>query len=234
MRARAYDPVPRRLVSDAVHDRLRADILDERLHPGDALPSERALSEQFAVNRHAVREALKRLQQAGLVHVAQGGATRVADWRRVGGLELLADLAREGRRRADLLLAAAEMRATVGADAARLCCLRADAAVRDEIARLGRIDENASYAERLEAYERLWECIVDGSGNLAYRLALNSLIGARHGQGVDPAIYAAEVDDPAAIGRLAKAVAGADPARAASVAETLLGRTVMTAQEAAA
>ncbi len=233
MRSAAYDPVPRRLVSDAVHDQLRADILDERLQPGDALPSERALSDQFGVNRHAVREALKRLQQAGLVHVAQGGATRVADWRRLGGLELLADLAREGRR-AGLLLAAAEMRATIGADAARLCCLRADAPTRDEIARLGRIDGGASYEERLEAYERLWECIVDGSGNLAYRLALNSLIGARHGHGVDPQVYAAEVDDPAAIGRLAKAVVGTDPARAAAVAETLLGRTVMSAQEAAA
>ncbi|UUY06381.1 winged helix-turn-helix domain-containing protein [Svornostia abyssi] len=40
--------------------------------PGDPLPSERVLAEQFGINRHAVREAIKRLQQAGLVVVSQG------------------------------------------------------------------------------------------------------------------------------------------------------------------
>src|SRR5690606_30796667 len=48
-------PVERRLVSDAVHERLLDTVLGAA--PGDALPSERALSQAFGVNRHAVREA---------------------------------------------------------------------------------------------------------------------------------------------------------------------------------
>ena len=56
------------------------------------MPSERTLAEELGVNRHAVREALKRLQQAGLIRIAQGGATRVLDWRQSGGLEVLLDL----------------------------------------------------------------------------------------------------------------------------------------------
>src|SRR5882724_11764865 len=82
----------RTTVSAAVHDSVRTDILAGELKPGDAVESERALSERFSVNRQAVREAVKRLEQAGLVQVSHGGATRVLDWRSTGGLELLTDL----------------------------------------------------------------------------------------------------------------------------------------------
>ncbi len=44
--------------SDLVHARLRADVLEGRLAPGEAVASERALAEELGVNRHAVREAL--------------------------------------------------------------------------------------------------------------------------------------------------------------------------------
>src|ERR671923_1825544 len=82
--------------SSQIHARLRGAILGGRYAAGDALPSERRLSEELDTSRHAVREALKRLQQAGLVSISQGGATRVRDWRRHGGLELLLALAAEG------------------------------------------------------------------------------------------------------------------------------------------
>ncbi|MCW3041651.1 MAG: regulatory protein GntR, partial [Solirubrobacterales bacterium] len=68
---------PRVPVSATVYDALRADILGGRLPVDARLPSERTLSDAHAVNRHAVREAVKRLQQSGLVQVTQGGATRV-------------------------------------------------------------------------------------------------------------------------------------------------------------
>ena len=75
-----------------------------------------------------MREALKRLQQAGLVSISQGGATRVRDWRRHGGLELLLDVAAEGDAPEALHAprAAMEMRACIGADAARRCAQRAE------------------------------------------------------------------------------------------------------------
>src|SRR5689334_18239591 len=120
--------------SESIFDRLRADILGGALRPGDALPAERQLAEQLQVNRHAVREAVKRLQQAGLVRVAQGGATRVLDWRESGGLDLLADLplgpGEEGMR---LVRSVLEMRLSVGVDAARRA---AERATPEQIARL--------------------------------------------------------------------------------------------------
>jgi DNA-binding FadR family transcriptional regulator len=42
-------------------------ILDRRLRPGDALPTEADLARQFGVNRSTVREALRRLESGGLV-----------------------------------------------------------------------------------------------------------------------------------------------------------------------
>src|SRR6185312_6682457 len=99
--------------SSRIHAQLRADILAGRYAPGDALPSERRLTDEFDAGRHAVREALKRLQQAGLVSISQGGATRVRDWRRHGGLELLLDVAADGDAPEALRIprAAMEMRA---------------------------------------------------------------------------------------------------------------------------
>ena len=46
---------------------LEARILDRTLTPGDPLPSETALAEQYRVHRSTVREAVRRLESAGLV-----------------------------------------------------------------------------------------------------------------------------------------------------------------------
>src|SRR3954462_5974607 len=50
------------------------------MQPGESLPSERRLAEVLGVSRPAVREAIKRLTQAGLVEVRQGDATTVRDF----------------------------------------------------------------------------------------------------------------------------------------------------------
>jgi DNA-binding FadR family transcriptional regulator len=51
-------------------------ILGRSLRPGDALPTETDLAEQFGVNRSTVREALRRLESAGLVG-REGGSKRL-------------------------------------------------------------------------------------------------------------------------------------------------------------
>jgi GntR family transcriptional regulator, transcriptional repressor for pyruvate dehydrogenase complex len=172
--------------SDLVHDRLRREVLEGRLAPGDAVPSERVLAEELGVNRHAVREALKRLEQAGLVRITQGGATRVQDWRHSAGLEVLLDLAAgDGGTPPDPRLARAvlEMRESVGVDAARRCAVRASPAERRAVAGLAAsaaaaIRGAAPAAVIDEAYATLWRELVVAAENIAYRLALNSLVAA--------------------------------------------------------
>ncbi len=171
-------------LADQVFEQLTAEIVNGRYAPGAGLPSERALSELFAVNRHVVREAVKRLEQVGLVRVAQGGATRVLDFRHSAGLDLLAVVAEHAdavEPLVGLLAAALEMRSGIGVDLVRLCAQRADADVRAELPELADALAEAGRGPEIFALDqRFWQRILDGSGNLAYQLAFNSLIRAVH------------------------------------------------------
>lgn len=48
--------------------------------PGQRLPTEHALAEQFGVNRHTVRRSLAKLCSDGLVRITQGSGTYVEDF----------------------------------------------------------------------------------------------------------------------------------------------------------
>lgn len=62
----------RRTVVMRVRDRIAALIRDEGLRPGDRLPTEAQLTARFGVSRPAMREALKLLEQDGLIHAERG------------------------------------------------------------------------------------------------------------------------------------------------------------------
>ncbi len=77
-----FDPVtaPRRArLSDAICTQVEALIVDGKLRPGEALPSERDLAQQLKVSRPSLREALLRLEAHGLVRVRRGGGYETAD-----------------------------------------------------------------------------------------------------------------------------------------------------------
>src|SRR5690349_22594280 len=184
-----FDPAPRQSVSDHVFGRLRDAVVRGRYTPGDALPSERELAQTFEVNRHAIREALRRLQQLGLVKVSQGGATRVLDWRRNAGLDLALGAGTDVLPVATIERDVMEMRACIGADAARLCAMRADEKGREAIRNA--VDDYAAAAPDLVAMAQadlaFWRRIVEASGNVAYLLAYNSLTGGELAIGRMPA-----------------------------------------------
>jgi len=56
---------------------LRQQITSARFAQHDRLPPERTLAEQFGVARGTVREALKRLEEAGFVERRPGSGTYV-------------------------------------------------------------------------------------------------------------------------------------------------------------
>jgi GntR family transcriptional regulator, transcriptional repressor for pyruvate dehydrogenase complex len=208
-------------VTNRVYEHLRDSILAGE---HESLPSERRLSEELGASRHAVREALKRLEQSGLIRISQGGATRVRDWRRHGGLELLLEL--------DAVPAGLEierpimeMRASIGADAARRCAARANPVVRAELeARAEMLAAEVDPDARNTIYEAFWDLIVEGSDNLAYRLALNTLVTQR-AVPLDACCVADELRDSGAVRALAAAIAAGDEERAHAVARELLERS---------
>ncbi|MGO4783165.1 FadR/GntR family transcriptional regulator [Cryobacterium sp. W22_MBD10_FK3] len=64
-------------LAEKVERLLRAQIVGGGVGPGDKLPSESGLMEQFGVSRTVVREAVSRLQAAGLVETYRGKGTFV-------------------------------------------------------------------------------------------------------------------------------------------------------------
>jgi DNA-binding FadR family transcriptional regulator len=64
-------------ISVGIADQIRTAILEGKLQPGNRLPNERQLAEQFGVSRVTMRDALRALETSGLVEIrvgASGGA----------------------------------------------------------------------------------------------------------------------------------------------------------------
>jgi GntR family transcriptional regulator, transcriptional repressor for pyruvate dehydrogenase complex len=208
-------------VSGRVYENLRARILTAEIAE---LPSERQLAYELNASRHAVREALKRLQQSGLIRISQGGATRVRDWRRHGGLELLLGLDHVPPG-LEIERAVMEMRASIGADAARRAATRASAVQRAELeARAEMLAAETDLDLRNTIYEAFWDLIIEAADNLAYRLSLNTLV-SQAAVSLGAANVAAEIRDEGAIRALAGEIAAGDDERAFASARELLERS---------
>jgi len=68
----AFAVVRTRRAFEEICDQIGVEVAAGRLRPGDRLPAERDLAEQFGVSRTAVREALRSLEMAGIVECQKG------------------------------------------------------------------------------------------------------------------------------------------------------------------
>ncbi len=67
-----FKPLPAKRAFEEIADQIRDLIYSKTLKPGDRLPAERELAVQFKTGRMAVREALRMLEQSGLIQIRQG------------------------------------------------------------------------------------------------------------------------------------------------------------------
>jgi len=74
-----YTPIHSGRLYEQIVAQIVERILNGELRPGDKLPAERKLAEQFGVSRTAIREAMKALMQSGLVVIQPGRGTFVTD-----------------------------------------------------------------------------------------------------------------------------------------------------------
>ena len=74
----------RERVSESVANQIRQAIFSGQLEPGHKLPPEREMAEQFETSRVALREALRALEQEGMIEIKRGsgGGAFVADFDR--------------------------------------------------------------------------------------------------------------------------------------------------------
>ena len=169
--------------SHRIFEALRAEILDGRLAPGDRLPPERALAERHGANRNTLREALRKLEQLGLVRARQGQGITVQDFRRDGTLELLTPFLLEGGavgERISVLVDLLQARRHVLQTTLKLVAERHDA---DDLARLQALAQaQVAAAERgdAEAVVRgdiaLVDAFFDAAHSLTFRWIANSLL----------------------------------------------------------
>jgi DNA-binding FadR family transcriptional regulator len=225
MTSPGFAPIARTSVTDTVFAELRDAILTGRFGPGDSLPPERELAASFAVNRHAVREALGRLATAGFVTVVHGGGTRVLDVRNTAGLDLLAHVAASADEPDPRLLRdGLEMRRCIGIEAVRLAATRGtpEAHARIEAGSTAYGDPDHPDADRA-----FWREVVDASGNVAFRLALNSLLHAidARPEAMD-ALLADDRADAIPHAPLAAAITARDADRAAELADAILTQAI--------
>ena len=146
--------------------------------PGTALPPEPALCESFSVSRTVVREAVKMLQEKGLVHVRQGSGTTVTPpsmWSMIDELVLGATIAEaDGLEVLDDLVVT---RRLLESDMANFATRLADDEVLQRLRQIvDRMDElvgePVAYAEQDRAFH---DTIMQASGNRIARAVVRAL-----------------------------------------------------------
>jgi GntR family transcriptional repressor for pyruvate dehydrogenase complex len=218
-------PVVRRSVPDEVFDQVLAEVVDGEIPVGDPLPSERRLAEVLGVSRPAVREALQRMTQTGLLQVRHGGATTVRDYKRHAGLDLLARLlVRHGELDPAVARSILEARLAVGPSVAALAATRGGPALAalltETTDRLAATDDDVE--RQVHALE-YWDQVVDAADSIVFRLMFNSLRAA-----YEPAlealapVMAEEVGQTEAYRLLTAAIGSGDPEVARAAADRVL------------
>ncbi|WP_221566377.1 FadR/GntR family transcriptional regulator [Alkalihalobacillus sp. TS-13] len=81
---------PREKMFVEILKKLKTIMFDDRLQPGDKLPSERELSERLNVGRSSVREALRAMELLGLIETRRGEGTFIKEPRKHRLVEVLA------------------------------------------------------------------------------------------------------------------------------------------------
>ena len=207
-------------LASAVAAELVDRIVREVHPPGTPLPPEPALCETFSVSRTVVREAVKMLQEKGLVHVRQGSGTTVTPptmWNMLDELILKATIAKDEN--LDILDDVVVTRRLLESDMANVAARVATPDVLDQLR--GFVDkmdklvgDHVAYADHDRAFH---DVIMQASGNRIAR----GVVRALEGQVIDSARYmgrparALRVASNRGHRRIYERIAARDPASAA-------------------
>jgi GntR family transcriptional repressor for pyruvate dehydrogenase complex len=176
-------PVARKSVPDALYEQLFEAIVSGSYRPGDPLPTERELAEGSGANRLAVREAMQRLRQVGLVEIVHGGGSSVTDWRTTADLSVLPEIVRIDHTalRDELTDALCRFRLAASVDACERLARRWSAGVPDgdTAERLRQVADEADRTGAAQATEEFWTTVFDALGSIAFQLINNTIRESR-------------------------------------------------------
>lgn len=149
------------------------EIVEERLKPGDRLPTEQALADSFGVSRNVVREAISRLRSDGIVQSRQGVGAFVVRTAAAPTLRFDAEALTDR----DAFQALFELRAILEIRAASLAARRRSAEQLAALERaLDRMRGNEKWAAGgVDADLEFHRAVAEGTGNAYIRMAISFL-----------------------------------------------------------
>ncbi len=160
---------------EQVCNQIRADIASGRIKLGDKLPAEREMAAQLRVSRGAVREALRSLENAGLVIIGRDGA-RVSAGAPEMITQSLHDMILLERISIQELL---NVRTILLTQATRLACEEGReedfARLEENIRTTESLLESTKYDERREAAIDFYRIVVECSKNAALTVLVESI-----------------------------------------------------------
>ena len=82
-------PVTRSRLHEEIVTVIQQQIMSGQIAPGEKLPTEREMAENFNVNRATVREALRKLENIDLLEIRHGDGLYVKDYLNSGNFDLI-------------------------------------------------------------------------------------------------------------------------------------------------
>ncbi len=173
-----FQPIQPVRTFEAVEQRIREQIASGRLRPGDKLPSERELAEQLRVGRNTVREALRSLENAGVLSLTRGvkGGAFIREGSNLRITQAVTDLVALGSVSLDDLT---ELRIHLLDAVVRLACERATP---QQIAELDAVvqstkdaNDAASEGKRLDAALEFYRLLAAATQNRAFAMMVASI-----------------------------------------------------------
>lgn len=212
--------------SETVAIQIEKSILNGAYRPGDRLPAERDLAEEYGVSRSILREAMKHIAGMGLVRTEPQSGTYVTDYGKEASLELLVYLMDNNETlNPDILVSLLDFREVLETGAAERAAARGDTAFLEDLAaKLAAMSDARNDPVRLSLQDYAFHArIIEQTGNIAFRLLFNAcrsvyLLYARR-------FYALVEHTDRTFGQLEdliEAFRAGDPARAAAIMRSIL------------
>jgi GntR family transcriptional repressor for pyruvate dehydrogenase complex len=163
--------------STLIAEQMLAHVQSGHLNPGDRLPPERQLAEQFGVNRQAVREALSALHMLGIVETRPGSGSVIV-MRLPKTLDAFSEIRRLDEQ--DNPFEIMEARAVIEPEIVRLAASRASQVQLANIEKA--IEEYAAIVQHLKSPPggdlRIHLALAQASGNAIFTRFIESVLNA--------------------------------------------------------
>lgn len=172
-----FKPIKTDRIYEKVLDQLKGAILTSRFKPGEKLPSERELCDEFQVSRGVIREAIRALELRGFVLIRQGpaGGAYVTDlgFNQVGNAFL--DLFKTNKLSMKDI---AQVRMHVEPEVARLAAKHFDPSQMDMLLNLEKEEhvDYVSYEDRIDRLTRVHKALAKICGNPFFEAIVRSML----------------------------------------------------------